>query len=366
MAETCVLGCPDTRVYILDYCGGQTLCDITDSVTFTKWGRELDHPSEVEITVHLSGDSGGQACCDCLSSVRTWRNEILIVRGGEVVWGPGPIVTIYLQRHIAHLTARDISAWLGVRLVHNDYDFQSVDLATIAQTVVEDALTSGDAALLPASTRDACILDFAEFTETGIETKMEIRANTTSALEVLDTLSGQGLDYTVVNRSLHVGTNFAFGPIGPLRDEDFLEDLQVAERGLAAATKWYVSSDTAQGSCGGIDDFFFLVERGVEGAPAETNQTDLNMQACDRLGVSNPPPLVVSAIGDGRLSQNAPVCINTLVPGTLVDLAIKEMCRPASLRERITSLRVTVEDRGEKISVTLAPESPLSQDEATG
>jgi hypothetical protein len=332
-------------------------------VTFLKWGRELDDDSEVEITVHMTGDASGAGCCECIEKLRTWRNEIMIVRGGEIVWGPGPIVTIALQRQLTHIVARDIVAWLDVRLVHNAYNFVQVDLATIAQTIVEDALTEGAAAELPAATRDACILDFATFTETGKLRDLEILANRRSAGEVLRELAGQGLDFTVVNRALYVGADFQFGPIGPLFDGDFQEDLLVSERGLAAANKWFVSSDTAQGSCGGSDAFFGLIERGVEGQPAATSAQDMTDEACDRLRLSNPPPLIVTVPSDGQLSQNAPVCPRQLVPGTLVDLSIGELCRPATVRERLTSVRFTVDEHGEHPGITLAPMGEVVQTE---
>jgi hypothetical protein len=355
VADTCTLGCPETRVYVMDFCGRQVVCDITDNVTFARWGRDLDDDSEVEITLHLEGDSSGRGCCECLEQFRTWRNEVMIVRGGDVVWGPGPLVTIQIQRHIAHLVARDILAWLDVRLVHNDYDFKQVDLGTIAKTIVEDALTDGAAADLPPEERDACILDLATFEETGKFTDMKIEPNRRAAGEVLRDLADQGLDFTVINRSLYVGADFAFGPIGPLRDEDFAEDLIVAERGLGAANKWFVSSEKTQGSAGEPDDFFGLIEKGVEGQPAAESKADLDKEAGDRLTGSYPPPLIITIPSEGLLVQTAPVCPAILVPGTLVDLAIRELCRPATLRERLTSVKFTLDEKGERAGITLAP-----------
>jgi predicted amino acid-binding ACT domain protein len=361
VVRSCLLGCPDTRVYITDFCGGTIIGDISDNVTFLRWGRELDDDSEAEITLHIEGDGRGDGCCEILEKIRTWRNEIIIVRDGDVVWGPGPLVTIQIQRHISHLVARDAPmAWLDNRLVHTDYEFKSVDLATIAQTVVEDALTLGLATELPPQIRDACILDFATFTETGKSTDLEVRANTQTGGEILRNLAQKGLDFTVVNRALYVGAEFSFGPIGPLRDEDFQEDLQVTEHGLAAATNWYVSSESTQGHCGGVSDFFGLIESGVEGQEAETSVADLNREACDRLIATDPPPLIVTVPGEGLLAPTAPVCPDNLVPGSLVDLAIRELCRPASVRERLTSVRFVADERGERAGITLAPLGELS------
>ncbi len=365
MARECVLGSPETRIYVHDFCGRSTVGDVTDTATFTKWGRELDDDSEVELTLHLQGDAASE-CCELLNKIRTWRNEISIVRGGEVVWGPGPVVTIQVQRHIAHIVARDISAWLDVRLVHNDYSFDEVDMAIVARDVINDALTGGDAASLPAATRDACILEFAQFMDTGKPVTMEVKANRRTAGEVLRELATKGLDFTVVNRSLIVGADFAFGPVAVLRDEHFQEDLMVSEHGLAAATDWHVSSDHDTGHAGGVDPFYGLIERAVEGQPAASSQILLDGLAANKLNASNPPPLTVTVPSPGRLSPSAPVCPRSLVPGSLVDLSIRDLCRPTTVRERITAVRFTVDENGEVPEVTLAPtaDNPLLAAEA--
>jgi hypothetical protein len=209
---------------------------------------------------------------------------------------------------------------------------------------------------LPADVRDACILDFATFEETGKFTDYEIKANRRLAGEVLRDLATKGLDFTVVNRALYVGADFAFGPVGPLRDKDFQEDLLVAERGLAAAGNWYVSSDTTQGQCGGPDDFYGLLEAGVEGQAAATPIGDLEREACDRRASTWPPPLVVTVPSEGQLSKDAPICPRQLVPGTMVDLSIGDLCRPANVRERLTSVRFTLDDKGEHPGITLVPQ----------
>lgn len=352
----CVLGCHDVEVYLMDFCGRRTLFDLTDFASFTKYDRKLDDDSEFELSLHLTGDSNGIACCEYLSDTRTWHHELMVVRNGETVWGPGPLVTITIQREIAHLVARDIIAWLDVRLVHNDYDFHQVDLTTIAETIIVDALTMGKAATLPAKDRDACILDFATFVPSGKLGDRQITKNQQTGGEVLRALAADGLDFTVVNRSLYVGADFAFGPIGPLRDEDFLVDLEVTEHGLAAATHQYVAGGVGRtGECGGVDDYFGLIERAVEGQAASITQSELDRMACERLATSNPPPLTVNVPSGAGLAPTAPVCPATLVPGTLVDLDIQDLCRPALVRQRITAVEFRADENGELVGVTIAP-----------
>lgn len=347
----------------MDFCGQRVVCDLTDAVSFTKYGRELDDDSELEITVHLTGDAAGDTCCECISNTRTWRNELMITRDGEPIWGPGPIVNITIQREIAHLIARDVVAWLDVRAVHTDYTFDQVDLATIAQTVIVDALTLGPAASLPPDKQDACILGLASFSPTGKPGDLVVKANTQTAGEVLRELAQSGLDFTVVKRSLIVGANFAFGPIGPLRDEDFMGDLEVTEHGLAAATKWYESgAPGVSGTCGGVDPYFGLIERAVEGQSNALTSAELNRMACERLAISNPPPLTVNVPPGSGLSPNAAVCPEVLVPGTLVDLDIQELCRPAIVRQRITAVEFRSDDNGELVAVTIAPQGGVVEE----
>lgn len=360
VADACILGCPETRFYLLDRCGKQTLFDLTDSVSFDNYGRVLDDTSELELSLHFRGDKTGRACCEMLENTRTWRHEILVVRGDEVAWGSGPIVTIHVQRDIAHVVARDISAWLGVRLVHTDYDFHGVDLSTIAETVIVDALTMGDAATMPSAERDVCILDYAHFSPAGIVSDLKVVANQQSAMEVLKSLTDKGLDFTVVQRSLIVGAGFAFGPAGPLRDEDFVEDLEVAEHGLAAATSWRVGGDGVTGKCGGVDPYYGLIERAVEGVSTSTVQADVDAEACARLTASNPPPVTVDVPGEGRLAATAPACLDSLVPGTLFDVAVTGLCRGFQNRRRLTAVSFRSDEKGEQVGVTLAPLGPLA------
>jgi hypothetical protein len=57
------------------------------------------------------------------------------------------------------------------------------------------------------------------------------------------------------------------------------------------------------------------------------------------------------------------VCPRVLVPGTMVDFSIRELCRPAVVRQRLTSLRVTVDDKDESFGITTAPLGLLSEEE---
>lgn len=349
----------------MDRCGRNVVCDVTDQMSFVKWGRELDDDSEVELTLHVTGDSKGKACCDCITDLRTWYHELMVVRGSEIVWGPGPIITISIQQNIIHIVARDIIAWLDVRVVHNDYTFASVDLSTIAQTIVEDALLLGPAVDIPAADRDVCILQLATFLPTGKNGDLEVIANQQSAGEILRNLASQGLDFTVIKRSLIVGADFSFGPVGPLRDSDFTGDLDVAEHGLGAATKWYLSgNDDMTGECGGIDPFYGLIERAVEGNTSAATEAELDRLACERLEVTNPPPLTINVPSEGALSPTAPLCPEIMVPGTIVDVSLKEFCRPISIRLRMTAVEFRLDENGEKAAITLGPASDLALTDA--
>jgi hypothetical protein len=352
----CVLGYGETEVYLMDFCGKSVLFDLTDAFSFLKYARELDDDSETEISLHMTGDSVGDACCEVLANTRTWRHEILVVRNGEPIWGPGPLITITIQREIAHLVARDIVAWLDVRAIHTDYDFHQTDLTTIAETVIVDALTMGPAASIPAATRDACILDLATFTPTNKFTDLQVVANQQTAGEVLRSLAGQGLDFTVINRSLVVGADFAWGPVGPLRDEDFLVDLEVTEHGLSAATQVYLTGATdVHGECGGVDPYFGLIEQAIEGQATTATQADLDRLACERVAALNPPPLTINVPAGATISPAAPLCGANLVPGTMVDLDIQDLCRPALVRQRINAVEFRLDDNGEQVGVTIAP-----------
>jgi hypothetical protein len=307
----------------------------------------MDDTSQVIVTVDLSG-AAGAVCCKCLGNTRSWIHSIRIDRDEELVWGPGPITNILYRREQVVVTARDVSAWLDMRVIHNDYDFVEEPLSGVVRTLLTDAL----------SVDDPCdLLGLMEITPSTTLIDKSVIANQEYAGDVLRDMARNYLDYTVVGRKIIIAEQLSYGPFAVLQDEDFQSDLEVEERGLEAGTKWYVNGDAVEGTCGGSasdTQYLGLLEQVVTEDSIEDDST-ANMSACSRLQFSNPSPLYINVPEDAKLSPKAPVEFSHLVPGTLVDVALSDVCRPLRVRNRLTAVTVSVAGVDESIGVTLAP-----------
>lgn len=349
------LGCGTYRVLITERCGGRVICELTDMMSALTYNRLMDDTSEAQAVINLSGDGGNtSACCACLGDTRTWLHSMLIYRDEEIVWGPGPVYNLLYRKDTVTVTARDVSAWLDVRVVHHEYtkalgtDFVQKPIDYIVRTILTDALSAEDPCNL------VSMLDVG-----SIPALMDKEASIGDgyAGDILRDLARNVLDYTVVGNRIIIREQLSFGPYSHLHDEDFQTEIEVEERGAEAGTKWYVNGSGVYGSCGGEPEHIQYLGL-IEQVDSEDQITDLNAvksAACSRLQGSNPAPLYVNVPDGARLSPSAGVTMNQLIPGTLVDVSLRDICRAVTVRQRLTAVHVTVTDGDEAIGVTLSP-----------
>lgn len=350
MADKCVLGCGEYRVLFMNRCGTSMICDAEDHIEALSFARVLDDTGVAEISVTTSGDSDGKSCCACLGGLRSWIHTGVIFRNGDLVWGPGPITNDLFGSDTNKITVKDISAWLDRRVVHNDYEFIQTDIMEIARQVIIDALEPDD---------PCDLIGQMQITMGGQLIDLTIEANKQYAGEILRDLAKIGLDYTVLGMSLILAPELRYGPFVTLRDDDFLTEIQVEERGEEMATKWYVNGEAVGGSAGGIDPYYGLIEQLTTEEHIEDEDT-ANAAAATRMKASNPAPVYINVPDGAAMSPKAPVCFEQLVPGVLVDIALQNNCRPVGVRNVLTALKVTVgNDGSEQVGVTLAPPGEL-------
>lgn len=344
----CRLGCGTYQVLATSRCGDRTVCELTNVSDLTH-GRILDDTSEAIIVIDLTGDDV-ETCCECVGDLRSWIHSIMILRDGELVWGPGPIVNILYQKEQVAITARDNSAWLDARLIHTDNDFTDKDPLVIAQWIIDDALSLDD----PCGIVDNLFIQ--EPTALGaIDREYTAEDPSQYAGDAFRELARTSIDYTVVGSTILIGEPLVFGPYTTLTDEDFQVELEIEERGLEAATKWVVQSDVARGEAGGSDPYYGLIEQLAEESQIEDDD-QAELVATNRLTASNPVPLYINVPEGARLSQNAPVCFKQLVPGTLVNVNVRDLCREVFAQLKLTAVKVHVtEDGDEEVGITLSP-----------
>lgn len=351
------LGRAESRVFLMDQMGRRVVEDLSGVTSFLSYGRELNSDSELELSLHVKGNQY-KKCLEAVQRMSTWRHELMVIRGDGLTWGPGPIVTIGPgQKTIAHIVARDVIAWLDVRMVHEDHSYKQVDVVDVARHLIVDGLTKGKAAQMPTVVRDVGILSDAEFTPAGKPVDFEVKSNQRTVGECLRDLSEKGLTFMCLGRKLVVGGDFAFGPVGPLKDEHFYGPVETSEHGLLAVTNQHVTGGVGkQGEWGGPDDYYGLIEVGVEGEAATNNPVELTRMARERWRQGFPPPVSVNVPSEGGLRPTAPITQDQLVPGTAVHLELLEVLRPVVATHRITQVDFSAgNDAAEQIAATFAP-----------
>lgn len=308
------------------------------------WNRVLDDSSSAQIRVGLSG--GSEECCALAGSLRTWGHQIRISRDGVLVW-EGPIVHLEYGRDEVIIDARDVSVWLARRVVRSVLDFRGgEDLSEIARQLIEHGFAPDDPNVLP-------YLNIRPSKIRGERYYMPDEPR--YILDELNELSRTGIDYTVVGRRIVVFPELSSDTLPMLRQDDFLDELRVAEDGLSGATYAQVRGAGVIGTFGGSDAFYGLLERAtVEDNILDQDTADLRAEAIVKAG--NPIPIYITTPGQSRLACTAPIGINDLVPGMLVPvtLAEGEVCRAVSTLMRIISMDVTVVERVETVNIELA------------
>lgn len=345
----CKLGCDATyELLVTSRCGRATVAVLTNFETLS-WGRVLDGVSEARVT--LPG-----TCCDDLNNVRSWANELHVIRDGEEVWA-GPIVTIANCRSNVTFVAWDVAGWLQRRVIRSRTCFDpdcggvATDGPSIADRLVRDAFAPDD----------PCVLDYLTTITGGPVQERDYLAGSSYVYPALTDLANGALDFTTVGRRLILmPEGYALGRTALLSCDSFGDDLCATEDGLGLATSAWVTGKLADnttlvtGSSGGVDAFYGLVEvlqtdDSVRTAAAATKQ------AAGIVNAKNPAPLLVQAPGAASLSPEAPVCISDLVPGVEVPVLLDCTCRQVSQMMRLTKLDVTVDVTGEKVSPLLTP-----------
>lgn len=341
-----------------DRCGERTIVEL-DGITDLSWGRVIDDSSDASVTVSIGGDTT-TACCQALGDVRSWAHGLQILRDDELVW-EGPIVGINYSYDDVTISARDVTAWLDVRTTHSRIEYLTEegngpqDLSWIASSIMISAL----------GVDDPCVLRWRWIEPSGVLTDFELDPDEEIAGDAIRELARAGLDYTTLGRRIFVGPDindiFHRDPPYPhLVDEHFTSSPVIDEAGIEAATRWIVHGDEVTGTAGGIDPFYGLIEQIAREDRIES-QSLVNAAARSRVDATNPPPVYADLTGGSGLTPEAPVCINELIPGRLLDLTARRLCREVSQTMRLVAVDVSYPGGGtEAVNITLAPMGTLS------
>lgn len=315
----------------------------TVSLTDVEWNRILNGTSTATVTVSPEGD-----CCAQMGNVRTWGHTLTLYRNGVFVWS-GPITGVSWGPDDVTIVANDISAWLSRRVPHANATYNNSDLTVIGKWLIDDGFAPDD----PGHTVNIV-------GPANVKGGRSYLKNVGQTLDHLGDLADTGLDWTVV------GTQFVLLPddwsqsVGSLTDEDMPSGMTVAEDGAALTTRWVVAGggdSTFVGEAGGTDTFYGLLEQ-YEEQSSVTDVTAATDAAKAKLASSKTAPVFIDT-SSVTISPEAPVDVQSLIPGWSLDVATASTCRNIGQRLKITGVRVLMQsgdnDQGsEQIQVTVA------------
>lgn len=344
------LGCGTYRVLV------HTRATLASAVLELPWtaleyGRALDETSTAKVTV--SGPTGD--CCDTFAGIGTWSHQLAIYRatGGGAharVWS-GPVVSREADADGLTLEARDLSAWLDRRFIHDDHLHDGVDLTAIFADYFADAMAPDP---VPAFTL--------EVTPSGAFPDGErevLGSQHRIAGEELRELARTGVDWTVIDRVMIAGgEEVPTPPIATLLDSHFADVPKVADDGLERANRWVVA-----GAGGGAEGDEIVGEfataygatgllEGLASEPAILDAATALEAARSRAERTAGEQAFIEG---GRLTADAPVTFATLVPGARLRVALGATCIPVRRVLRLAGVKVSASVEGETVDVSLQP-----------
>lgn len=342
------LGCGTYRVLAHDKGDvGQSIDHAFVELRFStlEWSRVLDDTSEATLLV------GAQGCrAPGVSELRTWAHEIAIYRTlgttATRVWS-GPLTGIEPQGGGLTIKARDLSAWLWHRLVHDAQLWVGAELSDIFQAIWEDAILADPVPNFTLSIQP-----------TGVTGDREVLPEQHRiAGDELAELASTGIDWTTIDRVMLAGGKEVPTPaVATLIDQHFAVQMEPSLDGLAQANRVIV-----QGSGGGAEGDEVVgdssVVPGPEGLlesvvsqPSILDSGSAGDAADSQVALLSVPQLLV---GGSALLPSAPITMDQLIPGARVRIALSNPWTPVSQVLRLGSVRVSV---GADLAETVTPE----------
>lgn len=330
----------------------------------------MNDVSTASVTIALNGLD--DECCDCIATVNPWEHELAVFRNGVEVW-VGPVVngTIDLAGLTASYEARDLSAWFDhrwVEVLDVDKEFEEVNISEVYTWLIEHAYYREPWNMSWVVPTTQIPIDR---TYTARDTSERWAGTFQSVGDELRDLSQSGIDTTVVRRTLIAGDLQAETQITQLlTDEHWAVLPTINIVGTSMATEvgvgggnggysgWYddqiwierAASDSNGARYGLLQSFYNAPELDEEDT---TELPNAITQQAYNLREAKKEPFVY--IQGGALSPKAPVQVDILIPGNVYRVALSETCRTVESDYRLFAVSVSLNDRGETVSLEMTP-----------
>lgn len=304
----------------------------------------------------VTGIAQPQSTCSLLAQIKPWRHELVLYRDGEMVWC-GPIVGIKTPSGSYTIQARDLSAWLDKRKIHEDHNMVKRDLADMFTTIVVDAMKPDQSPGLTVETSESGVL----------ATRKVLAAQNQLAGPYVRDLTAIGIDWTVIGREMRAGGLVVpANPLFPFVDAHFVIPPTPTRDGTQQ-----VNSTTARGAGGGeqgdtiyytaTDEEARIADGLLEGVLSDSTIEDYNsirQYARSHQDLVTTPEMIEQSI----LVESAPHPIEELVPGALCPIMLEEACLPVNANFRLQSVAIAATSGGgEQVTPTFQPEGTTEE-----
>ncbi len=343
--------------YVYDR-GGKKRIALIEDITSLSWGRVADDISFGDVVL----SNPGPGCRQMLASIEAGRHEMVIFRDGTRVW-EGPITLITYERERVSIQARDVMHYAYRLALSQPYN-NAYPNVTYGTTRVMNILSTE---LSRRELEDPPINVVPYLTaltrpDDARTSRSTIKYQKTAFDDVDDMAANSGVDYVTVGRSIIVhDVDTMLGRTPTLTENDIVGDIIVTMYGMELATFAVVTGAEGQyGTAGGPDPYYGSIEvvddayDEEEGTDAPT-QAELESQAVRNLSGRNPTPVEVRVPEGSRLNPNSPIALEDLVPGVLVPLRATLTARTFSQMQKLREVKVTEDQAGEQIAITLVP-----------
>jgi hypothetical protein len=267
------------------------------------------------------------------------------VRDKEIDLGTGQVT----------LNCRDLSAWFDKRLVRGEIISEEEDMSLYAAKVLRSALSADPSPKITLNVAECGVPIDRYYSSEDDPPRI--------AGEELRELADNGLDFTVINRTLYIrGEEFDAEPVRTLLAEHFLQLPMVKESGNMATriigagqgedNVSYPDSDLSPDQWEAHP--FGLLEQIIDVTAQwdsdKNPEQEVLRATMNRYSIVSAPILYIS---DGVLHKQAPVSIDQLVPGKRVDVRMEVGGVMIVEQYRLQNVSVSVDGTREEVSITL-------------
>lgn len=352
-------------VSFYDRGGRNHLFDLDDAVNLS-YGRQRDAISAATVNLNVTQQL---AQSKYLQLLEPGRHEMVIWREGVRVW-EGPIIgPLGYTSSALQIAAQDVSYYLYRTVLHQAYSAAYPNIMNVTDycgNIIQTELMRKEA-LDPAI--NVAQWMFVHNSAGEARTSSTNDAYSTTVWNVLDNAAANlGIDYTVIGRAIHLWDTSVslMGQTAQATQADFQGDLTVSVYGSQLSTKSFITD--GQGNFGQSTDidpalaayygeWETIANPYDQDATTAPTQAELNSQAERNQAGRVPTPAVVRVPDNGAINLGGAFSFEDLVPGVWVPLLATTTIREFNQWQKIDNIGVSVDDNGEKITMTLSATS---------